>query len=208
MNHFKIIFLKNSSYFHWSIVLVCISSLSFLPSANFGLSLFFLLVPWGIKIGCLSDLIVGLYFFNFPLSTVLLALLYYFLLCILFFFSFTLNIQTIDSDMSLNYGDAHIKLVPSLLFRNKDRHSCTQVMRGKQVIKNNRMWKNKQTKQKPGARFVGTQRSTFLWLLCPWGHLDPHPPPLLPRPQLRLQVSLRGHSLILSSRQISPQEAL
>lgn len=93
------------------------------------------------------------------------------------------------------------------LFRNQeDRNSYTQVMRGRQVIKNNRMWKNKWTKQKPGARFAGTQRSTFLWLLCPWGHLDPHPPPLLPCPQLRLQVSFRGHSLILSSRQISPKK--
>ena len=93
--------------------------------------------------------------------------------------------------MSLNYGDAHTKLVPSPLFRNKeDRHSCTQVMRGRPVIKNNRMGKNKRTKQKPGARLAGTQRSTFLWLLCPRGHLDPHPPSLLPCPQLRLQVSL------------------
>lgn len=153
---------------------------------------------------------VGLYFFNFPLSTVLLApAVLFFTLYFLFFYSFTLNIQTIDSDMSLNYGDAHTKLVPSPLFRNKeDRHSCTQVMRGRPVIKNNRMGKNKRTKQKPGARLAGTQRSTFLWLLCPRGHLDPHPPSLLPCPQLRLQVSLWDHSLILSSRQISPPGSL
>lgn len=45
-----------------------------------------------------------------------------------------------SSDMNLNYGDAHTKLVPSPLFRNQeDRNSYTQVMRGRQVIRNNGM---------------------------------------------------------------------
>lgn len=63
--------------------------------------------------------------------------------------------------MNLNYGDAHTKLVPSPLFRNQeDRNSYTQVMRGRPVIRNNGMWTNQRTKQKPGARLAGTPGST------------------------------------------------
>ena len=209
MNHF-LIFLKSSNYFHWSIILVCIScisALSSLPSANFGLSLFIFLVPWGIKIGCLSDLIVGLYYFNFPLSTIFLApAVFFFTLFFSFFYSFTLTTQTIDSDVSLNYDDPrHINLV--LYSGTKKTNSYTQVMRGRQVIKNNRMWKNKRTKQKPGARFAGTQKHLPLapLPLRPPGSTPSSSPSMPPAQAASLSLRPQPHLVIKAD---FPQEAL
>ena len=87
-------------------------------------------------------------------------------------------------------------------------NSHRQAMRAREVTSNNKIWKNKQTKQTPGACFAGTQESS-LPLLPPshQGRLDPHPPLLCFHVPSSDCKSLFGdHSLILLLRQISPMK--
>lgn len=90
-----------------------------------GLVYFFFLVPWGIRMRCLSDLIVGLYCFYFPL----LVLFCWHLLCYFYSAFYFLLIYTEytnnSSDMNLNYGDAHASLFQVLYSGTKKTETPT-----------------------------------------------------------------------------------